>query len=648
MNKTIGVLAHVDAGKTTFSEQLLYHNNVIRERGRVDHKDTFLDTHEIEKRRGITVFSDQAIMKTDKGTYYWIDTPGHVDFSAEMERTIGIMDYAVVILSAVEGIESHSETVFSLLKKHKVPTFFFINKIDRTGADVENVIAEIRSNFTEDACPMPNSIHSFDEQLIEFVAERDEALLDRYMDEQYDYEVWLDALKKMIKESKVYPIAWGSALKDIDIASFWDTFEDLTYTDYDSEGEFAGRVYKIKHDKNGVRYTYIKALEGELKIRDNLFYSIGDKELVSKITQIKQYNGSKATIVERVVAGDLFAVTGLADVSVGDGVGALKTGMEYQLVPSLQSKVIFDDAMNPKDVLRDFRIMETEDPALGVTWVESSKELQVRIMGVIQIEILKEIVKDRFGYEVEFGDSEIIYKETINDGVIGYGHFEPLRHYAEVHLKIEKGSLGSGIQFDNQCHADHMTIGNQNLVKHHIFEREHRGILTGSSLTDLKITLLTGAGHNEYTSGGDFREATYRALRQGLEKAENVVLEPYYEFKIKVSLDHMGRVMTDIQKASGKAEPPVIMGDRVEIEGRVPVSTFMSYSTTLTSFTQGKGRLSLIYGGYDVCHNQEEVVERKGYDKNGDAEYSSSSVFCSKGKGDTVLWDEAEAKMHCL
>lgn len=650
MNKTIGVLAHVDAGKTTFSEQLLYHTKSIKQRGRVDHQDAFLDAHEIEKQRGITIFTDQAMMSYKGSNYYLLDTPGHVDFSPEMERAIKVMDYAIIIVSAVEGIEAHTETVWQLLRKHNVPTFFFINKSDRTGADVSSVIEEIKLNFTENVCDITESFVAgkMKETLIEFIAEKDEVLLEKYLEENYSFELWLKEMKTMIKENKIFPCASGSALQDIGIMSFLEAFDSLTITDYSEDGSFAGRVYKIRYDENGVRTVFIKVLSGILNVRDEVSYDDGENNICEKITQLRIYNGSRFTTVKQVKAGEIVAVIGLSKASAGDGLGALKEKEIYEMVTMLQSKVIFDSSINQKNVLKSFKILEAEDPTLNVNWDETLQEIHIHVMGIIQLEVLEQIVKDRFGFTVAFGTPEIIYKETIDATVNGYGHFEPLGHYAEVHLKLEPGERNSGIIFDNKCHTDWLTIGHQNLVRHHIFEREHHGLLTGSSITDIKVTLLKGRAHNKHTSGGDFREATYRALRQGLEKANNILLEPYYGFKIKVELDHVGRVLSDLQNCYGSFNSPKVIGEKAIITGKVPVATFMNYSTKLASFTKGKGVLSLVFGGYDICHNAEEVIERKDYNKLADPEYTSSSIFCSKGQGYKVIWDEAESKMHCL
>ncbi|WP_262175523.1 GTP-binding protein [Saccharococcus sp. Marseille-Q5394] len=645
MYKTIGVVAHVDAGKTTFSEQLLFHTNSIRHRGRVDHQDTFLDSHEIEKNRGITVFADQGAFTFNGSHYTLIDTPGHVDFSPEMERAIQVMDAAIVIISAADGVEGHTETVWQLLKKHQVPTFFFLNKTDREGVILPDVVDEIRGSLSVEIFDLSEMEEGcMTENLIEFIAERDEALLERYMDAGYDEALWLEALKRMIKNRDVFAYGHGSALKDIGILDFLKKLDLLTETVYVVEGDFAARVYKIRHDENGNRATFLKVLQGGVRVRDEVQYD-GKQE---KITQIRRYNGTKFQTLDVALAGEIVAVTGLSEAGAGDPIGELVEKAEFDLIPTLKSKVIFDTSIHVKEVLRCFKMLDAENPSLRVVWDEHVQEVHVHVMGVIQLEVLKQIMRDRFQFDVSFGDPRILYKETIRSTVNGYGHFEPLKHYAEVHLMIEPAERNSGISFYNVCHANDLSIGNQNLVRTHLFERSHHGLLTGSTLTDLKITLLTGRGHNEHTSGGDFREATFRALRQGLEKAENVLLEPVYDFKIKVGMDHIGRVLSDIQQSSGSFTPPETIGDNTVVTGRVPVATFMNYSTTFASFTNGKGALTLQFGGYDECHNPEEVIEAIGYNKDADPEYISTSIFCAKGKGYPVPWYEAEAAMHLL
>lgn len=650
MNKTIGILAHVDAGKTTFSEQLLYHTNAIKNLGRVDKQSAFLDSHEIEKQRGITVYADQGIFHYHNSTYYLIDTPGHVDFSPEMERAVQVMDFAIIVISAVEGIEGHTETVWKLLQKHKVPTFFFINKADRTGAKVKSVLEEIRTNFTNNVLDITTTPLSeeMEVSIVEFVAERDEEVFDYYMENGFNPTLWLKKMRKMVTEAELFPIISGSALHGIGVEDFLEKFDRLTVTDYRKEAEFSGQVYKIRYDSTGTRLTFIKLQSGSLKVRDQIAYGSSGERKIEKVTQIRRYNGSQYETVQEVFAGELFAVTGLSSTVVGEGVGANSEKATFEMIPTLRSRVVFEPHVNVKEVLAYFKILDAEDPSLTVTWEERLQQIHIHVMGTIQIEVLEQVIFDRFGLKVEFEKPEIIYKETISSSVIGYGHFEPLRHYAEVHLKIEPIERNSGVQFESVCHTDNLNIGLQNLVQQHVFEREHHGLLTGSGLTDVKITLLTGRAHNQHTHGGDFREATFRAIRQGLEKASNVLLEPYYHFKIVVDIEQMGRVLTDIQSAFGKFDQPMTEGDKTVITGKAPVATFMEYSTVLASYTKGKGSITLVFDGYDRCHNENEVIEKIGYNKEADPEYTSSSVFCAKGAGYSVKWDEAEKLMHLL
>ena len=646
MKKTIGILAHVDAGKTTFSEQVLYHTKSIRNRGRVDHKNSFLDSHNIEKERGITIFSDGAVFEFKNNTYYLVDTPGHIDFSTEMERAIGVMDYAIVLISAVEGVQGHTETVWQLLRKYNVPTFIFINKLDRVNADKDKVMNEIKRVLSKDIFYIEENIKEdeLSQELIEFISEYDETLLERYFEGSYDKESWISTFKTLVKENKVFPCFGGSALQDEGIIEFLNNLDEITFTEYDEKSKFAAIVYKIRHEANGNRVTFIKALEGTLRVRDEIAYR---DDISEKISSIRIYNGNKFKSVDEVKAGDIFAVTGLSKANAGEGLGELNKNIKYNMIPTLMSKVIFDPTYNIKDVLGYFKILDAEDPALNVVWNENLQEIHVHIMGKIQLEILKEVVKDRFNLDIDFGPCKILYKETIRNSVKGYGHFEPLKHYAEVHLKLEALERNSGIEFENKCHADNLTTGHMNLIRTHIFEREHHGVLTGSALTDVKVTLLTGRAHNKHTEGGDFREATFRALRQGLEKADNVLLEPYYKFKIDVELDYMGRVLSDIQRLSGSFNPPEINEDRVTIIGRGPVKTFMDYSSEVIAFSKGKGSISLIYDGYEECHNTEEVIKEIVYRRDADIEYTSSSIFCSKGQGYVVPWDKVEEEMHC-
>jgi small GTP-binding protein len=647
---TIGLFAHVDAGKTTFAEQLLYHTNSIRSRGRVDHQDAFLDSHDIERARGITVFADQAVIDYRNDRYYLIDTPGHVDFSPEMERALQVIDYAVVIVSAVEGVQGHTETVWQLLHKQRIPTFFFINKTDRIGADATRTEEEIRRLFTGDLCPLALGLAdgAVGEPLREWMAERDEHLLEAYLAGEDEPDFWLRAMQKLVRDGLLYPCASGSALQDTGIAEFLDHLHRLAVSSYNETTLFAGRVYKIRHDAIGVRLTYIKMLGGMLRVRQTLTYESGGLHYEEKITQISLVNGLKIQPIESAEAGDLIAVTGLSAAEVGQGLGTLTDKLLYESEPTLQSKVSFDGTQHVQKVLGVFRLLNAEDPSLNVMWDERLQEIHIRVMGLIQLEVLEQLVRDRFGFAVSFGPPQILFKETVQSAVRGYGHFEPLRHYAEVHLLLEPGERGSGVVFASAAHPDDLSVKDQNLIRSHIYEREHHGVLTGMPITDMKITLLIGGSHKEHTHGGDFREAVFRALRQGLEKADNLLLEPFYDFWIKVGIDEMGRVLSDIQRASGTFEPPEMDGTHAVITGRVPVATFMDYSTEFASFTHGRGSIRCVFSGYDRCHNAAEVIEQIGYRKEQDPLYTSSSIFCAKGAGYSVPWDEAEAKMHLL
>ncbi|MBI6038644.1 elongation factor G [Clostridium perfringens] len=645
MKKTIGILAHVDGGKTTFSEQLLYHTKSIRNRGRVDHKNSYLDNNEIERDRGITIYSEVGRFSIENQEYYLIDTPGHIDFSPEMERAISVLDYAILIISAVEGVQGHSETIWELLNKYKVPTFIFINKIDREGAEVNKIINEMKKKLSEDIIFFSSKL---EDETIEEVVERDEDLLNLYLEGNLSEEKLLNKIQSMIKELKIFPCLCGSALLDEGVEDFIRWFHNLSFTNYEErEDSFKGRVFKVRHDEKGNRLTFIKALEGTLRTKEELTYLKEGKEFLEKVNEIRIYNGSKYELVNEVKAGDIFAVVGVKGLESGDGIG-IENIDSYDMVPTLKSKVLYRDGLNPKEVLSWFKILESEESTLSVSWDERLKEIQVNIMGKVQLEVLKEVMKNRFNEEIEFGTPEILYKETLNEEVIGYGHFEPLGHYSEVHLKIEPLERNSGIVFENKCHADDLTVGNQNLIRTHIFECEHKGILTGSPITDLKITLLTGRAHNKHTSGGDFREATKRALRQGLESGENKLLEPYYKFKIDVDINLIGRVMNDIQKMHGEFKEPIIDGERAIIEGNGPVSTFINYGMEFQSFTKGKGGLFLKFHGYDLCHNEEEIIEKMAYDRNADIDYTSTSIFCSKGQAYLVKGEEAKEHMHCL
>ena len=648
MKKTFGIFAHVDAGKTTFSEQILYYTKSIRKKGRVDYKEAFLDSQKVEKERGITVFSDVGTFSYDGDTYYLIDTPGHIDFSPEMERTLSILDYAILVVSAVEGIQGHTETLWNLLKNRKIPTFIFINKIDRVGADVNKVYQQLKRRFSEDICLLSNnSLMNLSDEEIEFIAGKDEELLNLYFEDNYNNQLWINKLKFLVKERQIFVASSGSALLDQGVREFLDIFNKLTMTNYELTDIFTGKVFKIRYDEKGTRITYIKALSGLLKVKDELVYNLNGEEIREKVNEIRAYNGVKYEIKDVASAGEVFAVTGISNMKAGMGIG-IEDSTEEEMIPTLTAKVLYDSTVNIKEVLKYFKILESEEKTLNVQYDEILKEMHINVMGKIQLEVLKEIIQERFNLNVEFDKPEILYKETIGNEVNGYGHFEPLRHYAEVHLKLLPGERGEGIVFENRCHNDYLTPGQQNLIKTHIFEKKHRGILTGSEIDDIKVILITGRAHIKHTEGGDFREATKRALRQGLDSAENILLEPYYNFKIEVDNQLLGRVLSDVQKMNGTFNEQQSVGDRVIITGRGPVATFMDYSLEFQALSKGKGGLSLMYGGYDVCHNAEEVIERIGYNKDADPEYTSSSIFCAKGVGYSVKGDEVVNYMHCL
>ena len=647
MKKTFGIFAHVDAGKTTFSEQILYYTKSIRKKGRVDYKEAFLDSQKVEKERGITVFSDVGTFSYDGDTYYLIDTPGHIDFSPEMERTLSILDYAILVVSAVEGIQGHTETLWNLLKNRKIPTFIFINKIDRVGADVNKVYQQLKRRFSEDICLLSNnSLMNLSDEEIEFIAGKDEELLNLYFEDNYNNQLWINKLKFLVKERQIFVASSGSALLDQGVREFLDIFNKLTMTNYELADIFTGKVFKIRYDEKGTRITYIKALSGLLKVKDELVYNHNGEEIREKVNEIRAYNGVKYEIKDVASEGDVFAVTGISNMKAGMGIGIEDSTEE--MIPTLTAKVLYDSTVNIKEVLKYLKILESEEKTLNVQYDEILKEMHINVMGKIQLEVLKEIIQERFNLNVEFDKAEILYKETIGNEVNGYGHFEPLRHYAEVHLKLLPGVRGEGIVFENRCHNDYLTPGQQNLIKTHIFEKKHRGILTGSEIDDIKVILITGRAHIKHTEGGDFREATKRALRQGLDSAENILLEPYYNFKIEVDKQLLGRVLSDVQKMNGTFNEQQSVGDRVIITGRGLVATFMDYSLEFQALSKGKGGLSLMYGGYDVCHNAEEVIERIGYNKDADPEYTSSSIFCAKGVGYSVKGDEVVNYMHCL
>lgn len=632
----VGILAHVDSGKTTLSEALLYQSGNINKLGRVDHRDSFLDTFSLERDRGITIFSKQAVLKYKDTEFTLLDTPGHVDFSAETERTLQVLDYAVLVISATDGIQSHTQTLWKLLSKYNVPCFIFINKMDLDNADKKRVITELKTKFSDGCVDFSNEDK---DEFYENIALCDEALLNQY----YETEtVKTDDIINCIKERKIFPCLFGSALKLTGVNAFLDCL--YNYTEMPQYGSaFAGKVYKISEDK-GQRLTFLKITGGNLKVKEILQ---SDKNKNSeKINQIRIYSGEKFTAVDTASAGTICAVTGITFTKPGDGLGIENSTGLPVLEPVLTYKLNLPADVDVHIALEKMRILENEDPQLKVVWNERLGEINVQLMGDIQLEILQAIIRDRFGIDAQFGKGNIIYKETISDTVEGVGHFEPLRHYAEVHLLLKPLKRDSGVVFKTSCKEDLLDKNWQRLILTHLYEKTHIGVLTGSPITDMEITLVSGRAHAKHTEGGDFRQATYRAVRQGLRSANSVLLEPVYEFTLEVPTENIGRAMMDIQRMSGSFNPPETVGEYSVINGTAPVSTMYDYSRDVMQYTHGKGKLMCALKGYEPCHNADEVIADIGYDCDADTDNPCDSVFCSHGAGYNVKWNEIKSHMH--
>ena len=631
----VGLLAHVDAGKTTLSESILYQSGAIRNLGRVDHQDAFLDTDEMERERGITIFSKQAVLTWKDTEITLLDTPGHVDFSAEMERVLQVLDCAVLVISGADGVQGHTETLWKLLTRYGIPVFLFVNKMDQEGTDCGKLLAELKSRFSE-GCIDFGRVETGAEEVIEEIAVCDEQTMEEYLEKG---SVAAASIRRLVAERKIFPCYFGSALHLQGVEELMNGI--CTYQmQKEYPAVFGAKVYKIARDGQGNRLTYLKVTGGTLKVKD----VIGENG--DKVNQIRVYSGEKYELLSEADAGKVCAVTGLAETYPGQGLGAEKDSELPILEPVLTYRIILPDDCNVHTMLRDLKLLEEEEPELHVVWIEKSQEIHVQLMGDVQIEILQRIIKERFGVLVEFGEGSIVYKETIAAPVEGVGHFEPLRHYAEVHLRLEPGERGSGMQFDSECSEDVLDRNWQRLVLTHLGEKEHKGVLTGSVITDMKITLTSGKAHLKHTEGGDFRQATYRAVRQGLKKAESVLLEPYYEFRIELPSENVGRAMTDIQNRFGKFEAPETLGEMTVLTGIAPVSTLSGYQKDVITYTGGRGRISLTLKGYDLCHNQEEVVAARGYDSELDLANPTGSVFRAHGAGFVVDWDEVEEYMH--
>ena len=632
----IGILAHVDAGKTTLSEALLYQAGALKRLGRVDHRDAFLDTFALERERGITIFSKQAELMLPDTAVTLLDTPGHVDFSAEMERTLQVLDCAVLVVSGTDGVQAHTETLWRLLARHRIPTFIFINKMDIQSTDRAALLAELKSRL-DAGCVDFGAPDSVAEEL----AVCDETVLEHYLESGKISE---SDIASLTASRKVFPCYFGSALKLDGVEALLDGID--RYAQAPQYGErFGARVFKIARDGQGNRLTYLKITGGSLAVRSQLSGE-EDSGWQEKVNQIRVYSGEKYQAIEKAESGMVCAVTGLTHTRPGMGLGSAVGAMPPVLEPVLNYRVGLPEGCDAHVMLQNLRQLEEEDPQLCVVWNERLGEIHLQLMGEVQLEILTRLIADRFGVEVSFDEGSIVYKETIAAPVIGIGHFEPLRHYAEVHLLLEPGERGSGMQFATACPTDALDLNWQRLVLTHLVEKAHRGVLTGAPVTDMKITLLAGRAHVKHTEGGDFREATYRAVRNGLMQAESILLEPYYAFRLELPDECVGRAINDIQRMDGTFDPPEQQADGTVLTGTAPVSTMRNYWTEVAAYTKGRGRLSCTANGYAPCHNAAQVIEAIGYDAEHDTENTADSVFCSHGAGHVVKWDEVAAHAH--
>lgn len=645
MNKklVIGILAHVDAGKTTLSESMLYQSGSIRKLGRVDKGDAFLDTYELERERGITIFSKQAQLSIDDLQITLLDTPGHVDFSAEMERTLQVLDYAILVISGADGVQGHTETLWKLLERYHIPVFLFINKMDQNGTDEAALMNELKKRLDENCVDFSQTDT---DELNESIAMCSEALLEQYLESG---EIENTQIRNLIRKRNLFPCYFGSALKVTGVDEFMRGI--MNYTEVATESEeakFGAKVYKISRDDQGNRLTYIKVTSGCLKVKDLLSGRDRrkEKDWEEKINQIRIYSGAKFETVNQAERGMICAVTGLSQTYPGEGLGIERDSNIPILEPVLTYQIQLPEDCEVHSMLEKLRQLEEEEPLLHIIWNEKLGEIYAQIMGEVQMEVLKSLIWERFHVRIEFGKGNIVYKETIRQPVEGVGHFEPLRHYAEVHLLLEPAEAGTGLHFFSNCSQDTLDLNWQRLILTHLEEKEHCGVLTGSAITDMHITLTTGKAHQKHTEGGDFRQATYRAVRQGLKKAESILLEPYYSYRLEVPADMVGRAMTDIQRMNGSFDTPLQDGESAILTGSAPVVTMRDYQTEVISYTKGRGRLSCTLEGYKPCHNQEEVVKEVGYDSERDLDNPTGSVFCAHGSGFVVKWDEVENYMH--
>lgn len=638
MKKTIGILAHVDAGKTTLSDQLLYITGKVRNLGQVNNKTSNLDTNEIEKARGITIFADQAQFEYNGNIYYFIDTPGHIDFSPEVERSLMALDYAVLLISGPAGVQSHTITLFRLLESYDIPVFIFINKEDMEGFDLNTVLDDIRSKLTENIIFVDNL-----KDCAETVAESSEEFLEKYLEGDYTLDDIEKSFSRLIKNREIYAVCKGSALNEESIKKFINIFDRLTYTDFNENVDFKGVVYKIRN--GDTRLTFIKCLSGSIRVKEELKF-----EESEKINEIRFYNGAKYENAQIAKAGDIFAVTGLKTPVCGNIIALENTDLKskkYLLQSALEAGVIIKDSTDIHTVMKNLRIIESEESSLSVHFNTETNEILIYVMGKIQLEVLEQQIKDRFNVKIGFKSPKVQYRETIAKPVIGYGHFEPMRHYAEVRFRLEPDKRGSGITYESQCDKERLAVHWHKLIEKHIYEKTHIGILTGSPIADIHIVLTDGKDHLKHTEPGDFREATYRAIRQGLEKAENILLEPYYSFYIYTDSEYIGKIMSDIQRKRGNFYPPEQRGSRIYLKGRGPVSEFMDYGIELLAFTKGTGSINMIFDGYEPCEDsiRDKVIKERAYNKGGDKANPSSSVFAAKGTSFVAEWYECEQYM---
>lgn len=631
----IGICAHVDAGKTTLSESLLFLSGTIRKMGRVDNKDTHLDNFELERARGITIFSKQAMLEVGDTQITLLDTPGHVDFSSDMERTLQVLDYAILVISGTDGVQGHTKTLWRLLAIYQIPVFIFINKMDQIGTDKNKIMSELKKQLGDGCVDFE---HTDTDVFYDQLAMCDEVLLESYLDTG---NIEVSLIKDALWKRKVYPCFFGSALKLEGVEELMQGIvKHALIPSYPDE--FGAKIFKIARDGQGNRLTHMKITGGKLRVKDILSNGIWEE----KVNQIRIYSGQKFEAVNELEAGSVCAVTGLSQTRPGEGLGIEETTDKQVLEPVLSYRIILPVGCDPRVMLPKLRQIEEEEPELRIAWDEQLQEIQAQIMGEVQIEILQSIIQSRFGVEVAFDAGKIMYKETIANVVEGVGHFEPLRHYAEVHLLLEPGEPGSGLQFGVECSEDVLGKSWQRLILTHLEEKAHKGVLTGSAITDMKITLISGRAHNKHTDGGDFREATYRAVRQGLKEAESIVLEPYYAFQLELPEKMVGRAMTDIEKMHGTCVISETNGEIAVLVGSAPVITMRNYQKEVVAYTKGLGRLFYSLKGYEPCHNAEEVIESIGYDSERDIENPTGSVFCAHGTGFLVEWDEVKDYMH--